>query len=898
VLPGRIGRLPVVVQNNDDLLVLRFNNTLIGENGASPTQATGTSFQPGVSNQGVLLPSPNQLFYASAGHINATEGTFECWLKPTWNGNDGQAHFILQYGTAGGILIGKDGANNLRIILNRFGAQPGGEVGAAFNISSWVANQWHHVAFTWSSTAKQLAVYVDGTLRQQTSFNISLPAINSTTFQIGGDGAGSYLQAVVDNLRISSRARTAQEIASRMMEGLTVNSWTMNPATSSIELWPTWYWWINPTITADTSAGILSLPVLAANWSSSHAAVAAMETASGRIRALSPGSAAIIGTLGGQQRNITVNVVAPVAPPEEAAIEPFLATPAAGSLYKVPVAIINFLPTRDGVNIDAAASGWTGTVAAMKANLARYNRQMKYQIEERSRFRGYRNAIAPPTLSYQVVKIINVYEDIPPWNRLGPDSFQPDYYNILTRLNAQDWVNNLGVKEVWLWGYHHGRIYPVESNMASPTTGDISNSHRFSDDLPIYNHTYVLYNFNFARGDVNLHNQGHQLEAILSYVNQRQDGNSNLFWNQFCGRNANGSFQQGRSGNTHFPPNGVQDYDYSNPTPVLSDIQDWTPAGTGQRIPVSVTTWRNLTYAWPNNQPPDWLDQANWLLYWMQNMPGLANRIPHGGNRMTNWWAFTGDWDAAIKSGLGLYAAPKTSTSVSAATYSNSALAAESIVSAFGGDLAIKTLGSASLPLPESLAGTQVIVQDSAGVERLASLFFVSPTQVNYQIPAGTALGAATVTILSGDGRHSTETVQIVRLNPGLFSANATGQGLAAAYVQRVKPDGSQVIEPVAQFDAARGEFVAVPIDVSSPTDKVFLVLFGTGIRKVNSLSQVTASVGGASASVEYAGPQGVYVGLDQVNVRLTGSLAGQGLAEVQLTVDGMASNKVSIRIR
>ena len=55
------------------------------------------------------------------------------------------------------------------------------------------------------------------------------------------------------------------------------------------------------------------------------------------------------------------------------------------------------------------------------------------------------------------------------------------------------------MKEIWLWGYHNSEIAPAESNMSSPTTGDISNSLRFEDDLPIYDRTYVLYNYNYAR---------------------------------------------------------------------------------------------------------------------------------------------------------------------------------------------------------------------------------------------------------------------------------------------------------------------------------------------------------------------------------------------------------------
>jgi len=128
--------------------------------------------------------------------------------------------------------------------------------------------------------------------------------------------------------------------------------------------------------------------------------------------------------------------------------------------------------------------------------------------------------------------------------------------------------------------------------MSSPTTGDISNSFRDPTDLPIYDRTYVLYNYNSLRTQAEaVHNHGHQLESILSYVNNRQDGNTDLWWKKFCGRNDNGTFQQGRCGNTHFPPNATNDYDYLNPTPVLSDCLDWTPDKSGQQTLVNANTW-------------------------------------------------------------------------------------------------------------------------------------------------------------------------------------------------------------------------------------------------------------------------------------------------------------------
>ncbi len=118
------------------------------------------------------------------------------------------------------------------------------------------------------------------------------------------------------------------------------------------------------------------------------------------------------------------------------------------------------------------------------------------------------------------------------------------------------------------------------------------------------------------------------------------------------------------------------------------------------------------------------------------------------------------------------------------------------------------------------------------------------------------------------------------------------------AIALRIKADGSQSYEPVAQFDAAQGKVVAVPIDLGSETDQVFLLLFGTGIRLRSALSGVSTRIGGADAQVVFAGAQGEFVGLDQVNARLPRSLIGRGEVDILLTVDGQAANLARVSIR
>ncbi len=117
--------------------------------------------------------------------------------------------------------------------------------------------------------------------------------------------------------------------------------------------------------------------------------------------------------------------------------------------------------------------------------------------------------------------------------------------------------------------------------------------------------------------------------------------------------------------------------------------------------------------------------------------------------------------------------------------------------------------------------GTSVKVLDSVGMERQAQLLFVSPGQVNYVMPAGSAPSDALVTITSGNGVVFTGLTMITTSAPALFAANSDGQGVAAAaQVLRVKANGSQQFEPAFELNSTQNRFVARPIDLGAETDQ------------------------------------------------------------------------------
>ncbi|MFN0120527.1 MAG: hypothetical protein ACKV2V_08500 [Blastocatellia bacterium] len=244
---------------------------------------------------------------------------------------------------------------------------------------------------------------------------------------------------------------------------------------------------------------------------------------------------------------------------------------------------------------------------------------------------------------------------------------------------------------------------------------------------------------------------------------------------------------------------------------------------------------------------------------------------------------------------------PDDVTVVSSASFrNNNGLAPGSLASALGSRLSA-TAASAPAPML-SLNGTTVRIKDSGCVEHNAPLFFASPAQVNFLVPETVALGQATVTAFNEAGAVAIGTIQVSATAPALFTASSTGSGLAAASLLRVKADGRVLYEAIARYDTAQNRFAAVPVDFGpdrgADSDLLFLVLYGAGLRGRTALSSVSARIGRVNAEVLYAGAQGDFLGLDQINLRLPRALAGAGEVDIVITVEGKTANTVRAGFR
>jgi hypothetical protein len=313
--------------------------------------------------------------------------------------------------------------------------------------------------------------------------------------------------------------------------------------------------------------------------------------------------------------------------------------------FTVPVLVVHYFPT-NGALIDQRVTGdWGDSLAATREKTRRQTREALEALEAGSRYLGFRNPAAQPTLKYTLAGSLEFLRPLPTFRKPGHKTPMTDYNQIAAQAQLEDWVENRGVREVWLWGYHGGKVDLWESNMASPH-GDVSNSDRDPKDLPVFKHTYTLYHYNYQRGASEaVEDHMHQIEAVLNHIDGRdrtppEGWPELLFWGHFVGSDRSHKIVRPGCGWAHYPPNAERDYDWANPRSVLTDMDDWKPDGTGRKAPMDSSRWGG--------------NSLRWFVYWMQHLPGPDSALSWHGRRLNNWWVFIGNYDLARARGLKL----------------------------------------------------------------------------------------------------------------------------------------------------------------------------------------------------------------------------------------------------
>jgi uncharacterized protein (TIGR03437 family) len=223
-------------------------------------------------------------------------------------------------------------------------------------------------------------------------------------------------------------------------------------------------------------------------------------------------------------------------------------------------------------------------------------------------------------------------------------------------------------------------------------------------------------------------------------------------------------------------------------------------------------------------------------------------------------------------------------------------LSPRSIASLYGTNLAsVIAVADVAPPLPFSLGGTTMTVAGNP-----VPFFFVSPGQINFQVPFVTISGPTQVPVTINAGLLSgSSTLTLTPYSPALFTTNQGGTGQAAALISGT----ASIAAPAGAFPGSRpakkGEFVS---------------LYGTGLGDVRNrpalgspspssplattLATPTVTVGGVPATVSFSGLAPGFVGEYQVNIQVPDNAPTGDAVAVVVSIGGLNSNTATIAVQ
>jgi uncharacterized protein (TIGR03437 family) len=225
-------------------------------------------------------------------------------------------------------------------------------------------------------------------------------------------------------------------------------------------------------------------------------------------------------------------------------------------------------------------------------------------------------------------------------------------------------------------------------------------------------------------------------------------------------------------------------------------------------------------------------------------------------------------------------------------------IAQGTIVALFGEQFSTGNAGAAtSLPLPDQIEGTRVLVND-----RPAPIYFVSQGQINFQIPYDTAIGTAVVRVERGVQRGNAVTAEIVRSAARLLRLGLGDYGIA------VNQDGTLPIPATAGVPsrpARTGEtlvFYALGLGPTNPPVQSGVASPSNPLARADGYRLLIGGTGpfgdpGVEVTPQFAGLTPGFVGLYQINGAIPAQAPRGRSVTVALIGPGGSSNRVAIAI-
>jgi hypothetical protein len=310
-----------------------------------------------------------------------------------------------------------------------------------------------------------------------------------------------------------------------------------------------------------------------------------------------------------------VNLFKPARYPADSATEP-------AQITQSKVLVIVYDPVMDrstGVTLSQQQKWYrpTDLITGFMADLLQVSKGMaRYQIVQRVDV----DEFPAKTDGFQYTP--QTYMDVLRGKASPHTPSEVNYNVILGKYNILQRVARNEIDEVWVFGFPHAGFY--ESTMGGPGA--------FWCNAPALKNTeaskrrFVLMGFSFERyiGEM-LEAYGHRSESIMEKTFSKLGGETNL-WKRFT-RYEKGAAGKAACGNIHYAPNSQQDYDWNNPSPVVSECYDWQlnfPAFKGDKRIVGPSEWGS----------GDIREHHKW---WFDHFPHVAGRKNGIHN---NWWQY------------------------------------------------------------------------------------------------------------------------------------------------------------------------------------------------------------------------------------------------------------------
>ena len=198
------------------------------------------------------------------------------------------------------------------------------------------------------------------------------------------------------------------------------------------------------------------------------------------------------------------------------------------------------------------------------------------------------------------------------------------------------------------------------------------------------------------------------------------------------------------------------------------------------------------------------------------------------------------------------------------------------VLSVFGSQLAPSVTSASGVPLPISLAGVDVSVNGVA-----APLYYVSPGQLNVQVPYEASVNGTATLQINNNGQATSQTFVVAAAAPGIFT-DQTGA---------IVPDGTAIRGQTTTLYMTGTGSMTPPIPTgASPAA-------GTPIANLPQPEQTTTlTIGGVPAAIDFIGVPAGLVGVTQINFQVPNGV-GIGAQSVVVTVGGLSSAPAKLSV-